>query len=78
PQATAPDAGKGLDDDNVRDQVVTSLIAGHETTSGLLSSATYSLMRNPHVLAQAYAVVDRLLPGDTVPVHDTIMQMDVI
>ncbi|WP_055589053.1 bifunctional cytochrome P450/NADPH--P450 reductase [Streptacidiphilus griseoplanus] len=77
-QATDPETGKPLPDDNVRDQVVTFLIAGHETTSGLLSFATYSLMRNPHVLAQAYAEVDRLLPGDTVPDYDTVMQMDVI
>ncbi|WP_392871905.1 bifunctional cytochrome P450/NADPH--P450 reductase [Streptomyces sp. LN499] len=77
-EATDPETGKGLDDDNVRDQVLTFLIAGHETTSGLLSFATYSLMRNPHILAQAYAEVDRLLPGDTVPDYDTIMQMDVI
>ncbi|WP_369251186.1 cytochrome P450 [Streptomyces sp. R41] len=77
-EATDPETGKPLDDENVRDQVLTFLIAGHETTSGLLSFATYSLMRNPHVLAQAYAEVDRLLPGDTVPDYDTIMQMDVI
>ncbi|MFJ8098065.1 bifunctional cytochrome P450/NADPH--P450 reductase [Streptomyces griseofuscus] len=77
-QATDPETGRPLDDDNVRDQVVTFLIAGHETTSGLLSFATYSLMRNPHVLAQAYAEVDRLMPGDTVPDYDTIMKMDVI
>lgn len=77
-QATDPETGKLLDDDNVRDQVLTFLIAGHETTSGLLSFATYSLMRNPHVLAQAYAEVDRLLPGDTVPDYDTIMKLDVI
>ncbi|MCZ0985256.1 bifunctional cytochrome P450/NADPH--P450 reductase [Streptomyces diastatochromogenes] len=76
--ATDPETGKPLPDDNVRDQVVTFLIAGHETTSGLLSFATYSLMRNPHILAQAYAEVDRLMPGDTVPDYDTIMQMDVI
>ncbi|MFF3876459.1 cytochrome P450 [Streptomyces sp. NPDC001978] len=77
-EATDPETGKPLYDDNVRDQVVTFLIAGHETTSGLLSFATYSLMRNPHVLAQAYAEVDRLLPGDTVPDYDAIMQLDVI
>ncbi|MFR9788136.1 cytochrome P450 [Streptomyces sp. MB22_4] len=77
-EATDPETGKLLADDNVRDQVVTFLIAGHETTSGLLSFATYSLMRNPHVLAQAYAEVDRLLPGDTVPDYDTIMRLDVI
>ncbi|MFF4658964.1 bifunctional cytochrome P450/NADPH--P450 reductase [Streptomyces sp. NPDC001381] len=77
-EATDPETGKLLTDDNVRDQVLTFLIAGHETTSGLLSFATYSLMRNPHVLAQAYAEVDRLMPGDTVPDYDTIMQLDVI
>ncbi|MFF9404681.1 cytochrome P450 [Streptomyces anandii] len=44
-EATDPDTGKLLADDNVRDQVLTFLIAGHETTSGLLSFATYSLMR---------------------------------
>ncbi|MEV6118436.1 cytochrome P450 [Streptomyces sp. NPDC052109] len=77
-QATDPETGRPLDDENVRDQVVTFLIAGHETTSGLLSFATYSLMRNPHVLAQAYAEVDRVLPGDTVPDYDTIMKLDVI
>lgn len=77
-EATDPETGNLLADDNVRDQVVTFLIAGHETTSGLLSFATYSLMRNPHVLAQAYAEVDRLMPGDTVPDYDTIMQLDVI
>jgi hypothetical protein len=30
------------------------------------------------VLAQAYAEVDRMLPGDTVPDYDTIMKLDVI
>jgi cytochrome P450/NADPH-cytochrome P450 reductase len=77
-EAVDPETGERLYDDNVRDQVVTFLIAGHETTSGLLSFATYSLMRNPHVLAQAYAEVDRLLPGDTVPDYDTVMRLDVI
>ncbi|MBB6347245.1 cytochrome P450/NADPH-cytochrome P450 reductase [Nonomuraea muscovyensis] len=77
-EAVDPEAGRPLGDDNVRDQVLTFLIAGHETTSGLLSFATYSLLRNPQVLAQAYAEVDRMLPGDTAPDHDTIMKLDVI
>ncbi|MFF5211047.1 bifunctional cytochrome P450/NADPH--P450 reductase [Streptosporangium sp. NPDC000396] len=77
-EAVDPETGRLLDDHNVRDQVLTFLIAGHETTSGLLSFATYSLLRNPQVLAQAYAEVDRMLPGDTVPDYDTIMKLDVI
>jgi cytochrome P450/NADPH-cytochrome P450 reductase len=39
-QAVDPETGTRLDDANVRDQVLTFLIAGHETTSGLLSFAT--------------------------------------
>ena len=30
-----------LDDENIRYQIITFLIAGHETTSGLLSFALY-------------------------------------
>ncbi|MEH0841192.1 cytochrome P450 [Micromonospora sp. CPCC 205711] len=76
--AVDPETGEPLSDENIRNNVVTFLIAGHETTSGLLSYALYQLLRNPHVLAQAYAEVDRLLPGDTVPTYETIMKLNVI
>lgn len=36
-----PETGEKLDDENIRFQIITFLIAGHETTSGLLSFATY-------------------------------------
>ena len=36
--------GERLDDLNIRYQVITFLIAGHETTSGLLSFAVYYLL----------------------------------
>lgn len=56
--------GETLDDLNIRYQVITFLIAGHETTSGLLSFATYFLLKHPAVLAKAYAEVDRVLGAD--------------
>jgi cytochrome P450/NADPH-cytochrome P450 reductase len=56
--------GERLDDVNIRHQVITFLIAGHETTSGLLSFAIYALLNNPAVLAKAYEEVDRVLGGD--------------
>ena len=56
--------GEQLDDVNIRHQVITFLIAGHETTSGLLSFATYALLNNPAVLAKAQAEVDRVLGPD--------------
>ncbi|GAA3423832.1 hypothetical protein GCM10018953_10150 [Streptosporangium nondiastaticum] len=77
-EAADPRTGERLSDENIRNQVLTFLIAGHETTSGLLSFALYNLLRNPHVLALAYAEVDRLLPGDTTPTYETIMKLDVI
>jgi cytochrome P450/NADPH-cytochrome P450 reductase len=57
-------SGERLDDLNIRYQVITFLIAGHETTSGLLSFAIYFLLQNPEVLARAYEEVDRVLGPD--------------
>jgi cytochrome P450 / NADPH-cytochrome P450 reductase len=57
-------SGERLDDLNIRYQVITFLIAGHETTSGLLSFAVYFLLQNPEVLARAYEEVDRVLGPD--------------
>ncbi|MGI5461142.1 bifunctional cytochrome P450/NADPH--P450 reductase [Streptomyces sp. CA-249302] len=56
--------GTPLDDENIRHQVITFLIAGHETTSGALSFALYYLLKHPAVLARAQAEVDALW-GDT-------------
>ena len=56
--------GERLDDLNIRYQIITFLIAGHETTSGLLSFAIYCLLNNPDVLARAYDEVDRVLGPD--------------
>lgn len=61
--ATDPETGERLSDENVRYQMVTFLIAGHETTSGLLSFTVYELLRNPAVLATARDHVDRALGG---------------
>ena len=76
--AKDPETGEVLDDLNIRYQVLTFLIAGHETTSGLLTFAFHLLLRHPHVLAQAYAEADRILPRDTRPELRHIAQLDVI
>jgi cytochrome P450/NADPH-cytochrome P450 reductase len=58
------ETGEKLDDVNIRYQIITFLVAGHETTSGLLSFALYFLLNNPEVLARAYEEVDRVLGDD--------------
>ncbi|WP_176736778.1 bifunctional cytochrome P450/NADPH--P450 reductase [Oligoflexus tunisiensis] len=56
--------GEKLDFENIRYQLITFLIAGHETTSGLLSFATYFLVSHPEVMQKAVEEVDRVLGRD--------------
>jgi cytochrome P450/NADPH-cytochrome P450 reductase len=60
-----PSTGEKLDDKNIRYQLVTFLVAGHETTSGLLSFATHELLQSPDVMVRARAEVDDVLGSDT-------------
>ena len=76
--AVDPETGEKLDDVNIRYQVLTFLIAGHETTSGMLTFAFSYLLRNPAVLAQAYGEVDRVLPGDKRPDYADVAKLYVI
>lgn len=69
-----PDTGEKLDDENIRYQIITFLIAGHETTSGLLSFAVYFLLKNPESLKQAYEEVDRVLTQPT-PSYEEVLQL---
>ena len=66
--------GEKLSDENIRYQMVTFLIAGHETTSGLLSFATYLLLKNPAILMKAQKIVDDVL-GDEMPRVEHLAQL---
>jgi cytochrome P450/NADPH-cytochrome P450 reductase len=70
-------SGEKLDETNIIAQCITFLIAGHETTSGLLSFALYALLKNPDVLARAYDEVDRVLGTDlsVLPTYPQIHQV---
>jgi cytochrome P450 / NADPH-cytochrome P450 reductase len=57
--------GEKLSDDNIVAQCQTFLIAGHETTSGLLSFTISLLIKHPEVVARAQEEVDRVLGTDT-------------
>ncbi len=66
--------GEQLDDVNIRYQINTFLIAGHETTSGLLSCSIYAMLKHPEVLKKAYEEVDRVL-GPDVDAKPTFQQV---
>ncbi|MFJ4184052.1 bifunctional cytochrome P450/NADPH--P450 reductase [Kitasatospora sp. NPDC089509] len=58
--AVHPSDGTRLDIENIRNQVITFLIAGHETTSGALSFALHYLAKHPSELRLVQQEVDAL------------------
>ncbi|MCV7336956.1 cytochrome P450 [Mycobacterium senegalense] len=67
--ARDPETGQPLTDDEIRDELVIFLFAGHDTTATTLTYALWQLGRHPDVQERVHAEVaklgDRLLtPGD--------------
>ncbi|GJN72481.1 hypothetical protein PLICBS_006554 [Purpureocillium lilacinum] len=56
-----PKTGEKLSDANITDQLITFLIAGHETTSGMLSFAFYYLLKNPMAYGKVQQEVDEVI-----------------
>lgn len=69
--ATDPATGRPLTDDEIRDELVVFMSAGHDTTATTLTYALWALGRHPdmqaEVRAEADAVGDRELTPDDVP-----------
>jgi cytochrome P450 len=61
--SSRPDDGQPLTVNEIRDQVVSLIAAGYETTSGALAWATYALLNVPGAWDSAAAEVDRVLDG---------------
>jgi cytochrome P450 len=55
--------GEGLTDEEVSDEVLTLLTAGHETTANALSWAVHHLAQRPDIEAEVHAEVDEVLGG---------------
>lgn len=61
--AVDPETGQGMSDRQLRDEVVTMLGAGHETTATSLAWTGYLLARHPEAQARARDEVARVLGG---------------
>jgi cytochrome P450 len=57
------DEGDGFGDRELRDQVVTLLFGGHDTSSSTVAFLLYELARNPDVLLRVQEEQDRVLGG---------------
>jgi cytochrome P450 len=64
----------GMPDDLIRDQLMTMLIAGHDTSTASLAWSLYLLGAHPDAQARARAEIDAVL-GDTPPTAETYPQL---
>ena len=62
--------GQGMSDQQLRDEIMTMLIAGHETVASALAWTWHLLAGAPEVEARLHAEVDRVLAGRTPTVED--------
>ncbi|KAL5593009.1 hypothetical protein FOBRF1_012111 [Fusarium oxysporum] len=63
-----PKTGKKLNDTSIANNLVTFLVAGHETTSGTLAFAFYSMLKNPQTYQKAQQEVDTIMGRDPITV----------
>ncbi|KAG6367722.1 hypothetical protein INS49_001917 [Diaporthe citri] len=61
-----PETGEKLNDEEVVRNLITFLVAGHETTSGMLSFATFYLLEHPGTLHKLQDEVDRVVGEDSI------------
>jgi cytochrome P450 len=57
------ETGESMTDRQLRDEVLTIFVAGHETTAAALTWTFYLLSRNPETEARLHAELDRTLGG---------------
>ena len=76
-QSKDPKTGEALSDLNMRYQVITFLIAGHETTSGLLSFAIYYLLKDPSLMLAATKEADSVISKNA-PSFESLAELDII
>ncbi|KAF3936027.1 hypothetical protein ABW19_dt0206578 [Dactylella cylindrospora] len=56
-----PKTGRGLTDEMIVNNMITFLIAGHETTSGTLAFTMYNLLKYPHTYKKLQEEIDRVV-----------------
>ena len=72
------EAGEGMTDDQLRDEMLTLLVAGHETTATTLAWTIHHLLQHPAWLAKVQAEVREVAGGGPIqPDHaDQLVMLD--
>lgn len=69
--------GTPFNDQEIKDQALTFVFAGHETTGNLMTWITYILMTNNNVLRACQEEVDEILPKDTQLTYEYLTELNV-
>ncbi|MFT7625741.1 MAG: cytochrome P450, partial [Myxococcota bacterium] len=75
-EATDPETGQGMSDQQLRDEVMTMFLAGHETTANALAFSLYLLGQHPEWAEKVAAEADAVLT-DELPTADDLRRLDV-
>jgi cytochrome P450 len=71
------ESGKELDFTQTRDEVLTFLFAGHDTTASTLSMALYLLTENPKIVEDLIAEMESVV-GDKSPEYADLDQLKLL
>jgi cytochrome P450 len=73
--AVDPETGLTMSTTELRDQILTFFLAGHETTANALSFTVHHLMNEPEIYARVLEEVDRVV-GDRPPTSEDLPGLD--
>ena len=69
--------GEEASSTQLRDDLMTMLIAGHETTAAVLTWTMYELSQNDELLSQVRAEIDEVL-GDRDPTYEDMLRLKLV
>ena len=69
--------GKNFVDEEIKEQAMAFVLAGHQSTSDLMTWIMYVLMTNPSILRDCQEEVDRVLPNGAMPTYESLKDLNI-
>jgi cytochrome P450 len=69
--------GQHFTDDEIKQQVMALVLAGHQSTSDLMTWTLYILMTNPSVLRDCQDEIERVLPDGMIPTYEKLNELHI-
>lgn len=75
-EARDEDTGEGMSDKQLRDEIMTMFLAGHETTATALTWVWYLLARHPEIEANLHRELDEILEDGRLPTVEDLKDLE--